>query len=300
VSERLFLLDATLLFFRALYGVPDVFVDDTGRSINGVRGYLGYLTGLLRGRDGNPPVRHCVAAFDESLTSCWRNRLYAAYKANRPPAEAGILHQLTLCRRLTAELGVPVLADLEYEADDYIATLARTSRMPVTIVSRDKDLKQLLDHRVSLVDPKDGSLATPETFAREFGFSPAAFPDYQALTGDSVDNIPGVPGVGPKSARRLIETFGDLERIYDGKADWAAAGIKASSKMAARLEASREDAFLYRRILRLDDQVPIPAGFSSGPLTRPARSTVMAALDGLGVRTGLGSALTTAMEDHGV
>jgi len=300
VSERLYLLDATLLFFRALYGVPDVFVDDEGRPINGVRGYLGYLTGLLRGRDGQGPVLHCVAAFDESLTSCWRNRVYAAYKANRPPADAGILHQLSLCRRLTAELGVPVLADLEYEADDYIATLARTSSLPVTIVSRDKDLKQLLTDTVSLADPKDGSLATPETFAREFGFPPAAFPDYQALTGDSVDNIPGVPGVGPKSARRLIETFGDLERLYDGDADWSAAGIKASSKMAARLQSSREDAFLYRRILRLDDQVPIPAGLAAAPLSRPSRSTVAAALDALGVRSGLGSALTAAMEDHGV
>jgi len=172
VSERLYLLDGTLLFFRALYGVPDVFADDAGRPVNGVRGYLSYLTGLLSGRAGRPPVTRCVAAFDESLTSCWRNRLYPQYKANRPPADEGIRHQLTLCRQLTEALGVPVLADLEYEADDYIATLARTSRLPVTIVSRDKDLQQLLSSTVELMDPKDGSIATAATFSQAFGFLP--------------------------------------------------------------------------------------------------------------------------------
>lgn len=299
MSDRLYLLDGTLLFFRALYGMPDVFADEAGRSVNGVRGYLTYLLGLLRGRNGDRPARYCVAAFDESLTSCWRNDHYPDYKANRPPADDGIRHQLALCRTLTETLGVPVLADLRYEADDYIATLARMSRLPVTIVSRDKDLQQLLSPTVHLLDPKDGSVADPETFAGEFGFPPAAFPDYQALTGDSVDNIPGVPGVGPKSARRLITTFGDLDGVYAAGADWSRAGIKPASRMAQRLEASREVVFLYRRILRLDDRVPLAATLAAQPLERPARASVAATLDGLGVRSGLGSALVAAMEGYG-
>ncbi len=299
MDERLVLLDGTLLFFRALYGVPDVFVDGQGRPVNGVRGYLTYLMGLLSGR-GRAPVRYCVAAFDESLTSCWRNEHYPDYKANRPPADDAIGHQLDLCRSLTETLGVPVLADLQYEADDYIATLARLSPRPVTIVSRDKDLKQLLSDSVSLLDPKDGSVATPETFRAEFGFAPAVFPDYQALTGDSVDNIPGVPGVGPKSARRLIEAFGDLDRLYADDADWSVAGVRSDSKMAQRLRDSREAALLYRRILRLDDRVPIAPTLVEQRLERPEKSSVSAAVDGFGLRVGLGNTLLTAMESYGV
>ena len=124
-TEPLFLLDATLLFFRALYGMPDVFSDGEGRSVNGVRGYLSYLLNLLRGEGDTGiagPVRFCVAAFDESLTTCWRNARYPDYKANRPAADDNISYRLARSRQLTTALGIPVLADLEYEADDFIAT----------------------------------------------------------------------------------------------------------------------------------------------------------------------------------
>lgn len=300
MAEPLYLLDGTLLFFRALYGMPDVFQDDAGRSINGVRGYLAFLTGLLTGRGGQPAVAHCAVAFDESLASCWRNAHYPEYKANRPPADEATLYQLALCRAVTEALGVPVLADEAYEADDYIATLARLSRRPVVIVSRDKDLQQLLSGRVSLLDPKDNSLATVETFSRAFGFPPHVFPDYQALTGDSVDNVPGVAGIGPKSARRLIETFGDLETLYAEDADWTAAGIKPTSKMAERLKANRDQAFLFRRILRLDDSVPLSVPVSATRLEHPDRSLIAEAVDRRGLRRGLGATLATAMEGYGV
>ena len=300
-DDRLYLLDATLLFFRALYGMPDVFTDGQGRSVNGVRGYLTYLVNLLRGEGSTgltEPVRFCAAAFDESLNSCWRNDVYPDYKANRPPADENIHYQLSRARALTASLGVPVLADLQYEADDYIATLAAKSRRPVRIVSRDKDLQQLLSDRVSLLDPKDGDLKGPGTFVDEFGFEPSLFPDYQAFVGDSVDNVPGIRGIGPKAAGALIRAFGSLENVYAASADWRAAGIKPGSKTAERLQTDKDQAFLFRQILRLDAAVPLPISVAETRLKRPKSEDVRAGLRDGQLDRGLGDSLIRAMEAY--
>ncbi len=298
-DERLFLLDATLLFFRALYGVPDVFKDGQGRSVNGARGYLSYLVNLLRGEGASgvdAPVRFCAAAFDESLNSCWRNERYPAYKANRPPADDNIAYQLSVARALTTQLGVPVLADLAYEADDYIATLARKSRRPVIVVSRDKDLQQLLTDGVCLLDPKDGAIRGPGAFKAEFGFEPALYPDYQAFIGDSVDNIPGIRGVGPKTAGALISRFGDLESVYQAESSWVEVGIKPASKMAQRLIAEKEQAFLFREILRLDEKVPLPISLADTRVKPSTTRDLQACLDNGQLREGLGGSLIRLME----
>ena len=300
-AEALYLLDATLLFFRALYGMPDVFQDGQGRSVNGVRGYLSYLLNLLRGEGDtgvSVPVRYCAAAFDESLNSCWRNERYPAYKANRPPADANISYQLARARELTERLGVPVLADLQFEADDYIATLARSSRRPVRVISRDKDLQQLLSPKVSLLDPKDGTTRGPRQFLEEFGFEPSLFPDYQAFVGDSVDNIPGVRGIGPKAAGALIGRFGDLEAVYGAVDAWSEAGIKPGGKMSERLLAERDQAFLFREILRLDARVPLPLTLAETRVLPPEPAALEVSLDAGGLRQGLGGALTAAMEAY--
>ena len=300
-AAPLYLLDGTLLFFRALYGMPDVFADAAGRRINGVRGYLSYLMNLLLGSGSTgiaQPVRYCVAAFDESLTSCWRNDRYPAYKANRPPADDNIAYQLARVRELTEWLGVPVLADLQYEADDFIATLARRARRPVVIVSRDKDLQQLLNDRVSLLDPKTGLTMGPEAFRETFGFEPGCFPDYQALTGDSVDNIPGIRGVGPKAAGRLIGIFGTLENLYDAAHRWPEAGIKAGSKLHERLQEERRCAFLFREILRLDDRVPLSLTLAETRLRRPDSERLRAGLEDSGLQGALGQGLMSAMERY--
>lgn len=300
-GERLYLLDATLLFFRALYGMPDVFRDGEGRSVNGVRGYLIYLVNLLRGAGDTgiaEPVQFCVAAFDESLNSCWRNDHYPDYKANRPAADENVAYQLARARELTSRLGVPVLADLRFEADDFIATLARQSHRPVTVVSRDKDLQQLLTDNVCLLDPRDGSMRGPESFAAEFGFEPALFPDYQAFVGDSVDNIPGIRGVGPKAAGALIARFGSLESVYAAEPAWIEAGIKPGSKMASRLIADRSQAFLFREILRLADEVPLPTTPFEARL-QPADARALAVcLDDWQLAAGLGDSLVGAMEAY--
>jgi 5'-3' exonuclease len=296
MNPPLYLLDGTLLFFRALFGLPDLFHDAAGRSINGARGYSAYLLKLLEGND----VQFCAAAFDESLTTCWRNDVYPDYKANRPEADENVLYQLGLCREITEALGIPVLADADFEADDFIATLARKSRRNVVIVSRDKDLQQLLDESVALLDPSIQTLQGPESFQSEFQFDAKLFPDYQALTGDSVDNIPGVRGVGPKSAKALVNGFGSLESIYAAESEWPSVGIKSTSKMAERLREERELAFLFRRILRLDDRVPVTLSLAETRLDRPSHADLREDLERLQLGEGLGGSLMRALESWSV
>jgi 5'-3' exonuclease len=300
-GESLYLLDGTLLFFRALYGLPDVFTDGEGRSVNGLRGYLTYLLNLLRGENAggvDAPVRFCAAAFDESLNSCWRNARYPAYKANRPPADENIAYQLARAQQVTGLLGVPVLADLAYEADDFIATLARKSRRPVVVVSRDKDLQQLLSDRVRLLDPRDGKLTDPGSFMADFGFEPSLFPDYQAFTGDSVDNIPGIRGIGPKGAGALIRRFGGLEDVYAAEPHWGEAGIKPGSRTAQRLVEERDQAFLFRDILRLDARAPLPFDLGRTKLGRPDADALWRGVDAYRLREGLGASLLGALEAY--
>jgi 5'-3' exonuclease len=292
VNKRLYLLDGTLLFFRALYGTPDVFQDDAQRPVNGVRGYLSYLLKLLQSR----AVERCVAAFDESLNSCWRNDIYPEYKANRPPADDNIRHQLDRCRQITELLGIPVLADAAYEADDFIATLVRNRRRDAVIVTRDKDLQQLLEPGVELLDPSNEAVATAESFSSAFAFPPMLFPDYQALTGDSVDNIPGVRGIGPKIASRLVSTFGSLESIYAAATEWEQAGLKPASKAAGRLRDEQDQAFLFRQILRLDDQVPLADELGEAPLPKPESAVVENHLAQLGLGGALGQNLQRKLE----
>jgi 5'-3' exonuclease len=290
----LFLLDGTLLFFRALYGMPDVFHDDAGRSVNGVRGYLTYVLNLIEQRK----VEHCVAAFDESLTTCWRNDYFPEYKANRAPADDNIRYQLDCCRKITELLAIPLLADARFEADDFIATLCAQWPGQVTIVSRDKDLQQLLSDSISVLDPAGGAHTTPKEFRDKFGFEPQYFPDYQALTGDSVDNIPGVRGVGPKAAGRLINAFYTLEEVYAHEDEWHGVGIKPSSKMAARLIDEQDRAFLFRRILRMSAEAPVGDALVDARLQAPTGEAVFTGLANLQIRAGLGAALNRSLESY--
>lgn len=285
--QPLWLFDGTLLFFRALYGLPDVFVDTTGRSINGVRGYLQYLRATLSRND----VRYAVVAFDESLNTCWRNDVYPQYKANRPPADDNIRFQIKRCRSLTEAVGIRVLADKRYEADDIIATLASRAKRDVVIVSRDKDLQQLLSSRVRLLAPGSDDFVGPQQFEEKEGFGPGMFPDYQALAGDSVDNVPGVKGVGDKTARRLVTTFGTLENIYDHRSRWLEAGIKESSKVAANLHEERDRAFLFRRILRLATNAELRYPRDITRVGRPKESEIRMQLKRLGLLESLGNVL---------
>lgn len=277
--EPLYLFDGTLYFFRALHGLPDVFADSRGRPVNGVRGFLQFLLGALTGRR----IRFAAMTFDESLDSSFRNALYPAYKANRPPPDDDIRRQLDACRRLCRALGILTLADPVYEADDIMATLAARSRRPVWLVSRDKDLNQLLSPRVQRWEAGTDRVTTTACFEAEFGFAPAAYPDYQALAGDTVDNVPGLRGVGDKTARRLIARFGSLEGLYADPSAWPEAGIRPGSRLAQTLASDRDRAFLFRRLVRLERRAPIRYPSAALRIGRGDSGELDAVLEDLGL-----------------
>jgi DNA polymerase-1 len=178
----------------------------------------------------------------------FRRELLPTYKANRPAPPEGLLLQIDPLRELLALLGLPVLIAEDCEADDFIASLALRFRdaHPVIILSADKDLKQCLHDRVSLWDPgaKEDRLTTLADFRAEYGIEPSSWPDFQALTGDPGDNIPGLPKVGPKTALALIRQFQTLEELFARPGD-------IPEKLGPRLEGRRDEALLYRELTRL-------------------------------------------------
>src|SRR5690606_4162713 len=193
-----YLIDASVYVFRAWHSMPDDLVDGDGNPVNAFYGWCRFLGDFL---ERVRPERAAVL-FDESLSSSFRNRLYPAYKANREPAPEPLKRQFELCRRYTRALGVMVGAHPTFEADDLIGTLVfegRAAGTPSTIVTRDKDLAQLVGPEDVYWDFSGKGRLTSEQIPGVFGVMPEQIADFLALTGDSVDNIPCVPGIGPKT-----------------------------------------------------------------------------------------------------
>lgn len=250
------LLDGSIYFFRGYFGMPDTLVDDAGEPCGGIHGFAGALVAVL--------VQHASApgavAFDESLGSCFRNELYPDYKANRAPPDDNIIYQFGECVRLCQLLGVHSHASTRFEADDLLATLAARCRNEVIIYSRDKDLRQLVNTRCSIWDLTGQAGFDLAGFTAQYGFAPRLFPDYQALVGDSSDNVPGVPGFGPKTAGRLVSRYGALELLFKSVVRWSndKVGVPSEGKLAQNLAAHADQALAMREVLRLAKDAPLP------------------------------------------
>ncbi|CAN5349829.1 5'-3' exonuclease H3TH domain-containing protein [soil metagenome] len=254
--EVVYLVDASVYVFRAWHSIPDVMTDRTGRPMNALYGYARFLGDLLeRVRPGRIAV-----AFDASLAHCHRNAIYPAYKANRDPPPPQLERQFAICRELTSALGVLELADERYEADDIIGTLLALERAVGrcgVIVSRDKDLAQLIADGDEYWDYARDRRYGYADVAEVFGVCAAQIADYLALCGDSVDNIPGVPGIGPKTATVLLEQFGSLERLYANLEAVPALPLRGATSIARRLESHREAAMLARRLTAIVCDAPL-------------------------------------------
>lgn len=251
-----YLIDASVFVFRAWFSIPDTMTDKQGHPVNAVYGFAGFLGEFLR---RSKPARVAVA-FDESLTTSFRNDIFPAYKANRelPPPE--LERQFRFCRQITGLLGLAHFADPGYEADDIIGTLcARMRRLgrASVIVTRDKDLAQLLRPGDQFWNYIDNRRIGYEDVADHFGALPERMADYQALVGDKVDNIPGVPGVGPKTASALLQEFGSLEELFDDLDAVGGLPIRGAAGVAKRLSEHREAAFLARRLTRIATDMPL-------------------------------------------
>jgi 5'-3' exonuclease len=254
----IYLIDASVYVFRAWHSLPPDITDGDGNPTQALYGFACFLTELIERRQ----PRHVAVAFDESHGSGFRHRLYPQYKANREPAPEALRRQFALCREFCRHLGVAEFASPEYEADDLIGTLAQRCRddgLRVTVVSRDKDLAQLIAPGDVYWDYSDGAEYGYEQIAQRFGVRPERMADYQALRGDAVDNVPGVPGVGPKTAAALMGLFASLDELFDGLDAVRALPLRGVAALPQRLRLHREAAYLARSLTRIVCDAPIDA-----------------------------------------
>ncbi len=257
-----YLIDASVYVFRAYYSMPDDMVDDVGNPVNALYGYCRFLGDFIE----QVKPDFIAVLFDESLTSSFRNQIYPEYKANREPAPEELERQFKQCRRFTRALGVMECASAEYEADDLIGTLVEHGRRhgrPSTIVSRDKDLVQLLGEEDVFWDFAGKGKLRYKSIPDVFGVWPEQIADYLALAGDSVDNIKGVPGVGKKTASALLQHFGSLTDIYDNLDRVHEVNVRGAKTLGSKLEAHRDAAELARRLTGIACDAPIEGAESA-------------------------------------
>ncbi|MBB4734096.1 exodeoxyribonuclease IX [Xanthomonas arboricola] len=260
----LYLVDASLYVFRAWHSIPDEFQDAQGWPTNAVHGFARFLLDLLERED----PQHITIAFDEALDSCFRHAIYPAYKGNRTPAPDALRRQFAHCKALCAALGLSVLAHRDYEADDLIGSALHSVRahgLRGVIVSADKDLSQLLlehdeqwDYARNLRWGMDGVKARHGVHAHQIA-------DYLALCGDAIDNIPGVTGIGAKSAAVLLAHFGSLDALLERIDEIQFLRLRGAAQMAARLREQREHALLWRQLTTIALDAPLAltdAGFT--------------------------------------
>jgi len=256
VQPPLYLIDASVFIFRAYHSVPIEVADPDGNPVNALHGFGRFLGDLIE------RVRpdHIGVAFDASLPSSFRNRLFPAYKANREPAPEVLKRQFLLCQRLCEALGVASYISSEYEADDIIGTLAtrvRAEGRKVVLVTRDKDLSQLVRPGDEYWDYISDKRFGYERIADRFGVQPERMACFLALMGDAVDNIPGVPGVGRKTASTLFNHFESLAHLYDDLDRVLKIKLRNAGFVCGQLRDYRESAFLARRLTEIACDMPM-------------------------------------------
>ncbi len=252
----IYLLDASVYVFRAYYALPPQMVDRDGNPANAVFGFARMVCDLLE----RARPEHIAVAFDHSLTGSFRSRIYPAYKANRAPAPPGLPLQFERCFELCELLGVTAMGSPEFEADDILGTLAwrmRDEGMRATFLTRDKDFAQLVREGDVLWDYGSRDPQSYLDVQRRFGVAPERFADYLALTGDAVDNIRGVPGIGPKTAALLMREFVSLDELYAGLDRIDALPVRNPTVVRSRLTEYREAAYLARRLTAIACDMPL-------------------------------------------
>jgi DNA polymerase I len=253
-GDHLYLIDGSGYLFRAYHALPPLTRKSDGLPIGAVSGYCNMLWKLLADMKAGDAPSHLAVIFDASERT-FRNDIYKEYKAHRPPAPEDLIPQFPLVREATRAFGVSCVEMAGYEADDLIATYARMAREAgarCTIVSSDKDLMQLVvDGQVELFDSmKNKRIASPEVMEK-FGVAPGKVIQVQALAGDSTDNVPGVRGIGIKTAAELIGQFGDVETLLK-----RAGEIKQNKRRETLLE-NADNARVSLSLVTLEDKVPI-------------------------------------------
>lgn len=252
MKEKLVIIDGSSLLYRAFYAIPPL-TDSQGRYTNAVYGFLNMLLKLYADLD----PQYVAVAFDKGKYT-FRNDLYDGYKATRKPAPDELGSQFGLIREVLACLGIHVLEQEGYEGDDVIGTIARQMEqtgLAVAIVTGDRDALQLVDDKVTVYLTKKGITnmvaVTPQVMTEDYGYTPSQVIDMKALMGDTADNIPGVPGVGEKTAFKLISQFGTVQGVYDHLDE------VSGKKLKEKLADGRDNAFLSQKLAAIRCDVPL-------------------------------------------
>ncbi len=265
--RHVFLIDGSGFLFRAYFGIKHRMTRADGTVVNAVHGFTTMLMKLIDDTDAD----HIAVIFD-SARKTFRNDIYADYKAHRPPPPDDLIPQFELVREATRALNVACVEMPGFEADDLIATYATQARemgARVTVVSSDKDLMQLVDDKVVMFDAMKNREIGPEQVIEKFGVGPDRVIEVQALAGDSSDNVPGVPGIGLKTAALLVNEYGDLEGVL------AHAGQVKQPKRRQSLIDHADGARVSKQLVTLKTDVPVPVPLSEFAIREPDRDALL-------------------------
>ena len=246
--KKIALIDGYGFVFRAYHSIPPLTRND-GTPVGAVFGFTTMLLKLLASLN----VSHIAVIFD-SGSKTFRNDIYPEYKANRPPCPEDLIPQFSIVRESAEALNISILEKIGFEADDIIATIAKKSAregFEVVIVSSDKDLMQLIDENITMFDAMKNKMVSFNEVKEKFSVEPSKVLEVLSLIGDSSDNVPGVRGIGPKTASELINQFENLENLYENLDK-----IK-QEKRRAMLEENKSNAFLSKKLIRLDENVEL-------------------------------------------
>ncbi|MEO1087468.1 MAG: 5'-3' exonuclease H3TH domain-containing protein, partial [Acidobacteriota bacterium] len=257
---RIHLVDSSPYIFRAFFSIPSSVTAPDGTPANAIYGFGGFLLKLL----DDESVSHIALAFDRSLTTSFRNDIYPEYKAQRelPPRE--LEDQLDGCEKLGEALGLKTFSDKRYEAEDLLGSLLgplaeEAPEAERVLVSSDKDLAQLVDAKTELFDLAKDTRYDAAGVREKFGVEPAQIADYLALAGDTVDNIPGVPGIGKKTAAALLAHRPDVEALLSDTDGVAELPIRGARSLAKKLTEHADAARLSKRLATIATDAPARA-----------------------------------------
>jgi len=280
-ATLIFLVDASVYVFRAYHSAYPGMVDRDGNPTHAVFGFARFIGDLIE----RVRPRYVAVAFDQRQPNSYRSRIYPAYKANREPHPVDLLAQFEHCRSVCRALGLAVFSHPEYEADDIIGTLSclmRDEGVRSGIITRDKDLAQLVRDGDLFWDYGARDQFGYHDIERHYGVAPERFADYLALTGDTSDNIPGVPGVGPKTAASLMKEFESLDDLYGNLSRVGAMKLRGSQTLINKLREHRESVYLAQQLTRITCDMDLGTGAEGLRRRLPDMSALGGLYDHLG------------------
>jgi len=258
-TPRLFLVDGSAYIFRAFFAIPPL-TNSAGLPTNAIFGFTNILLKFLK----QYQPEYVAVALDAGRVT-FRNEMFSDYKGNRPEAPADLIPQFPYFRKVLDALNVPLLELPGYEADDIIATLCQRlsdQNCELVVVSSDKDLMQLVTNGIKLLDSAKDRWIGRDEVKEKFGVTPDQVIEVMGLMGDAVDNIPGVKGIGEKTASALIQQFGTLENLYEHLDDVKTMKLRGAARVRDLLAEKRDTAFLSRELATVKRDVPIDTGLA--------------------------------------